>query len=332
MSRWMMLTITVQSLQRRVSVGNPLFYMHHHRNKLKGYFILKLSFRYSMENLDLFTTDVLDRETVAIYRLTVIGTDKHPTRPLSKIHINISDVNDNFPQFTQAEYRCEIFENSPPSWVCDVLAIDADSGSYGTVQYNITEGNDDHLFTVDPESGFLSTTASLDRENVPEFNLTVEATEPNDPLHKDRATVIVVVLDRNDNAPRFSRVFLTEASEDSPVGRTVIQVTSSDDDTGANAMINYSIIDQSDDVPFTIDLTTGYITVQRPLDREMRDRYILKVNANDSAWSISTDVIIDITDVNDNRPVFSDPFYTVVLSEMKDKEYITSVPENSEIG
>uniref|UniRef100_A0A671Y7H5 Cadherin domain-containing protein n=1 Tax=Sparus aurata TaxID=8175 RepID=A0A671Y7H5_SPAAU len=264
----------------------------------------------------------LDYETKKEFTLLMEARDSGspPFSSFAEIHINISDVNDNFPQFTQAEYRCEIFENSPPSWVCDVLAIDADSGSYGTVQYNITEGNDDHLFTVDPESGFLSTTASLDRENVPEFNLTVEATEPNDPLHKDRATVIVVVLDRNDNAPRFSRVFLTEASEDSPVGRTVIQVTSSDDDTGANAMINYSIIDQSDDVPFTIDLTTGYITVQRPLDREMRDRYILKVNANDSAWSISTDVIIDITDVNDNRPVFSDPFYTVVLSEMKDKE------------
>lgn len=264
----------------------------------------------------------LDYETKKEFTLLMEARDSGspPFSSFAEIHINISDVNDNFPQFTQAEYRCEIFENSPPSWVCDVLAIDADSGSYGTVQYNITEGNGDHLFTVDPESGFLSTTASLDRENVPEFNLTVEATEPNDPLHKDRATVIVVVLDRNDNAPRFSRVFLTEASEDSPVGRTVIQVTSSDDDTGANAMINYSIIDQSDDVPFTIDLTTGYITVQRPLDREMRDRYILKVNANDSAWSISTDVIIDITDVNDNRPVFSDPFYTVVLSEMKDKE------------
>ncbi|XP_034723569.1 protocadherin Fat 4 [Etheostoma cragini] len=243
-----------------------------------------------------------------------------PFSSFAEIHINISDVNDHFPQFTQADYRCEVFENSPPSWVCDVLAIDSDSGSYGTVQYNITGGNTDTFFTIDPENGFLSTTASLDRENIPEFNLTVEAAELNNPLHKDTATVIVVVLDRNDNAPRFSQIFLTEVAEDSPVGHTIIQVTVTDDDIGANAVINYSILDQTDEMPFNIDFITGCVRVGRLLDREMQDHYILKVNANNSAWSISTDVTIVITDVNDNRPVFSDHFYSVVLPETKDKE------------
>ncbi|XP_044058892.1 protocadherin Fat 4 isoform X2 [Siniperca chuatsi] len=264
----------------------------------------------------------LDYENKKEFTLLIEARDSGspPFSSFAEIHINISDVNDNFPQFTQVEYRCEVFENSPPSWVCDVLAIDADSGSYGIVQYNITEGNTNNFFTIDPESGLLSTTSSLDRENIPEFNLTVKAAELNNPLHEDRATVIVVVLDRNDNAPRFSQIFLTEVPEDSPVGHTIIQVTSTDDDTGANAVINYSIIVQSDDMPFNIDVTSGYITVERLLDREMQDHYILKVNANDSAWSISTDVTIVITDVNDNRPVFSDHFYTVVLPETKDKE------------
>ncbi|TKS80775.1 Protocadherin Fat 4 [Collichthys lucidus] len=264
----------------------------------------------------------LDYENKKEFTLLIEARDSGlpPFSSFVEIHINISDVNDNFPQFTQPEYRCEVFENSPPSWVCDVLAIDADSGEYSTVQYNITEGNTENLFTIDPENGLLSTTESLDRENIAEFNLTVEAAELNNPLHKDRATVIVVVLDRNDNAPRFSQIFLTEVPEDSPVGHTILQVTSTDDDTGANAIINYSIIDESDYMPFNIDFTTGYITIERPLDREMQDIYILKVNANDSAWSISTDVTIVIADVNDNRPVFSDHFYTVVLPETKDKE------------
>nr|XP_029133379.1 protocadherin Fat 4-like [Labrus bergylta] len=137
---------------------------------------------YSLENLDvpfaidetsgeLFTTNVLDRETVAIYRLVVIGSDKHPTEPLSSsvlVTVLIGDVNDHWPQFmnspyvayvptemapgsvfTQAEYRCEVFENSPPTEVCDVLALDADSGIYGTVQYNITEGEATFNITVE---------------------------------------------------------------------------------------------------------------------------------------------------------------------------------------
>ncbi|CAJ1065064.1 protocadherin Fat 4 isoform X1 [Xyrichtys novacula] len=264
----------------------------------------------------------LDYESKKEFTLLIEARDSGsaPFSSFEEIHINISDVNDNFPQFTQEEYRCEVFENSPPSWVCDVLAIDADSGGYGTVQYNITDGNTDNFFTVDSETGILSTTVSLDRETIPEFNLTVEASELNNPRHKDRASVIVVVLDRNDNAPRFSQIFLTVVPEDSPVGHTVIQVTSMDDDTDTNAGINYSIINQSEDIPFDIDFTDGFITVKRPLDREMQDRFVLRVNANDSAWSVSTDITVIIADVNDNKPEFTDQSYAVILPETTDIE------------
>lgn len=264
----------------------------------------------------------LDFESKKEFPLLIEARDSGlpPFSSFSEIHINITDANDNFPQFTQAEYRCEVFENSPPTVVCDVLAIDADSGYYGTVQYNITDGNHGNFFTIDPENGYLSTTVSLDREHIPEFNLTVEAEELENMLHKDKATVIITVLDRNDNAPLFSQIFLTEVSEDTPVGQTIIKVTSTDDDTDANAVINYLIVEQSDDMLFNIDFTTGYITVEGVLDREMQDHYIFKVSANDSAWSISTDVTIVILDVNDNRPVFSEHFYNIILPETKDEE------------
>ncbi|KAM3615537.1 uncharacterized protein V6R79_003654 [Siganus canaliculatus] len=266
----------------------------------------------------------LDYENTKEFTLLIEARDSGlpPFSSFVEIHINIRDVNDNYPQFTQTEYRCEIFENTSPSWVCDVLAIDADSGTYGAVQYTITEGNTDQLFTIDPVHGFLRTTGRLDRENIPEFYLTVEAAELNNPFHKGRTTVIVVVSDRNDNAPRFSLIFLTEVPEDCPVGQTIIQVTSNDDDTGANAVINYSIIGQNDNMPFYIDLYTGDITVIRPLDREMQDEYILKVMANDSAWSVSTDVTVFVTDVNDNRPLFPDHLHSVVLPETKDKDVL----------
>uniref|UniRef100_A0A667XFY0 Cadherin domain-containing protein n=1 Tax=Myripristis murdjan TaxID=586833 RepID=A0A667XFY0_9TELE len=125
------------------------------------------------------------------------------------------------------------------------------------------------------------------------YNLTVESMELDNPLHKDRATVIVIILDRNDNAPRFSQILFTELPEDAPVG---------------------------DDIPFSIDITSGYITVVRPLDREMQDHYIVKVNANDSAWSVSTDVTIVITDINDNQPIFFSHSYTTALPETEDQE------------
>lgn len=56
---------------------------------------------------ELFTTDVLDRETVAIYKLVVIGIDGHPTQPLSSsvlVTVLIGDINDRWPQFMNSPY------------------------------------------------------------------------------------------------------------------------------------------------------------------------------------------------------------------------------------
>lgn len=283
----------------------------------------------------------LDYENKKEFALLIEARDSAspPFSSFQEIQVRITDVNDNYPQFTQAQYRCEIFENQPPTSICDVLAVDADSDSFGLVLYNITDGNIDKYFILDHENGMLSTTAALDREDIPVFNLTVEAAELNNPSHRDRATVIVFVLDVNDNAPRFSQIFLTEVPEDSTVGHLVIQITSSDDDLGANAIINYFIIDQIGDVPFTINVTTGFITVKRPLDRETQDQYVLKVSANDSAWTISTDVTIVIIDANNNSPIFSEKVYSTVVSETKDKDVFvlqvvasdTDVGQNSEI-
>lgn len=265
----------------------------------------------------------LDFETKKEFSLLIEARDSGlpPYSLFSEIHINITDVNDNFPQFTQDEYRCEVFENSPPTVVCDVLAIDADSPNYSTIRYNILEGNNE-FFSLDPESGLLKTTVNLDRETFPVFSLTVEAAELDNPLHKARATVNINVLDRNDNAPHFTQMFFAEVPEDASVGHTVLQVTSVDDDTDANAATKYYIHDQTENMPFEIDATTGCITVKGPLDREVLDHYILKVNANDSMWSTSTDVSIIISDVNDNRPVFLNDFYTTVLPETSEKEVL----------
>uniref|UniRef100_A0A3Q2WBJ4 Cadherin domain-containing protein n=1 Tax=Haplochromis burtoni TaxID=8153 RepID=A0A3Q2WBJ4_HAPBU len=256
-----------------------------------------------------------------------------PFSSFSEIHINITDANDNFPQFTQAEYRCEVFENSPPTVVCDVLAIDADSGYYGTVQYNITDGNHGNFFTIDPENGYLSTTVSLDREHIPEFNLTVEAEELENTLHKDKATVIITVLDRNDNAPLFSQIFLTEVSEDTPVGQTIIKdlpvgsvignIQAEDGDYGPNGEITYNITPENQFLPLSVGEFSGLITLIRELDFEEQSIYHFQIKAKDEGWFSKTgtlNVTVLVMDVNDNPPVFSS------------SEYITSVRENSAVG
>uniref|UniRef100_A0A3Q2CX82 Si:dkey-1m11.5 n=1 Tax=Cyprinodon variegatus TaxID=28743 RepID=A0A3Q2CX82_CYPVA len=100
----------------------------------------------------------------------------------------------------------------------------------------------------------------------------------------------------------LSQMYLAEVSEDAPIE------------------ISYHISDHNQDLPFDIESSTGCITVKRSLDREKQDQYVLKVNANDSAWSVSTDATIFVLDFNDMRPVFSKDLYSVVIPETKHPE------------
>ncbi|KAJ8368497.1 hypothetical protein SKAU_G00085250 [Synaphobranchus kaupii] len=279
-------------------------------------------FQLHPETGELTINSPLDYETSKEFLIWVEARDAGlpPFSSYAEIHINISDVNDNSPVFTQSVYRCETLENVLASPVCGVSAVDADSGIYGKVQYSISSGDVDNTFTIDSDTGILGTVKMLDREKVSDYNLTIKATDKENNLNTGTAVVLVVVLDTNDNAPRFSQIFFTEIPEDAPVGFTAIQITSTDEDIGANALIVYTIIDQSSSLPFAIDGASGNIVVVRSLDRETQGRYVVKVNANDSAWSISTDVIIEITDVNDNKPFFSQSSYYTTITETKTQE------------
>ncbi|XP_015194716.2 protocadherin Fat 4 [Lepisosteus oculatus] len=264
----------------------------------------------------------LDYETNKELLLWVEARDSGspPFSSYVKIHINVSDVNDNSPVFTQSVYMCEVTENMPPSQVCEVLAIDLDSGIDGDVQYSILSGDTDNTFTIDINSGIIKTRKSTDREKVPLYNLTIQARDKGNELHTGTAMVIVAVLDANDNAPRFSQIFFTDIPENAPVGFIVIQITSTDEDIGEHAMSTYTIVNNSDRLPFAIDEASGHITVIQSLDRETKDRYIVKVNANDSAWNVNTEVTIYVTDINDNSPVFSQLSYSITIPETRARE------------
>ncbi|XP_016430333.1 protocadherin Fat 4-like [Sinocyclocheilus rhinocerous] len=268
---------------------------------------------------ELTVKDPLDFESNMHFHLVVEARDSGipPFSSYAELNLNISDVNDNPPVFSQNIYKCEVYENLASSRVCNVLATDADSGVFAEVEYFILAGNIEGAFKIDKIRGILSTTKHLDREKIPYYNLTVKAIDKENNSLSAIAAVIVVVLDTNDHAPRFSQIFITEVPEDAPLGFSVIQITATDEDVGLNAVIEYTIFGQNSEFPFSIDKTTGILLVLHPLDREDQDHYIVKVNANDSAWSISTDVTIDITDVNDNTPIFYQPRYTLTVPEMK---------------
>uniref|UniRef100_H3A4U9 Cadherin domain-containing protein n=1 Tax=Latimeria chalumnae TaxID=7897 RepID=H3A4U9_LATCH len=263
----------------------------------------------------------LDFETTNQYQLWVEARDSGspPFSSYTKININISDVNDNFPVFDQNIFRCEIYENEPPGNVCSVSAMDMDSGLNRILQYSIIKGNVNNAFIINVDTAVIRTTQSLDRETLSLYTIIIEAKDKASVPKMSTATVLITVLDRNDNAPKFSQIFLAQVSENIPVGFKVIQITTIDKDSGANAVSTYSIADQSGNLPFSIDRHSGFLTVTKPLDREETEKYFIKVTANDSGWSVNTIVTIYITDVNDNGPQFLNSSYVLTIPEQKEK-------------
>ena len=130
------------------------------------------------------------------------------------------DVKDgsNGREFERQSYAVSVSEDSPIGSIFAIIS--ADSGTTeGIVTYNITGGNEGQTFRMDARSGALSVAQTLDRERVPSYSLTVQA---SDGSLLANATVLITIEDVNDNVPEFDQPSYTvSVPEDSPIGSTV---------------------------------------------------------------------------------------------------------------
>ena len=148
-----------------------------------------------------------------------------------------------------------------------------------------------------------------------QLSITVVNTEEPDA----RNTTIkfnVTVNDANDNGPVFNPAVIQQSvPEDLPVGSPVVTIVAIDQDSGAFGIVNYRIISNLSKSFFAINSSTGVITLEKGLDRETEDRHILIIEARDSQFSSVAEIILNVTDVNDNQPIFNPSSYTLTIVE-----------------
>ncbi|CAH1174192.1 unnamed protein product [Phaedon cochleariae] len=260
----------------------------------------------------------LDYELSPQYEVWIEAEDSDipPLKSVLQLTIDVTDANDNAPVMDNLLYNATVMEEeTPPLLVVKVTAMDADSGDNGQVTYSLLDDHDGS-FEIEEESGEIYTNAPLDREDISSYELTVLARDKGTPELTGSATILVTVLDKNDNPPRFTRLFSVNVTENADIGSFVIKVTSSDLDIGENANANYSFTENPGD-KFKIDVVTGNVTVIGHLDREQQDEYVLKVAAVDGAWRSETPLTITIQDLNDNAPEFEHSYYSFNFPELQ---------------
>ncbi|XP_051939691.1 protocadherin Fat 1a isoform X5 [Hippocampus zosterae] len=264
----------------------------------------------------------LDREARSLYELEARAADRGSPRlwATCRVLVSVLDINDNPPVFERREYAAAVPEDAAVGGqVLRVQAASRDVEAGGEIAYSIVSGNEHGAFSVDPSTGDIFVIASLDYELSHEFYITVEATDGGSPPLSDMATVNINVTDVNDNAPVFSQsVYAAVVGEDAELGKTVLTVMAEDADGPSYNRVRYAVMDDNGGSPFIIDPIRGELKVARQLDREQTSGYTLTVLAVDSGTpplSGSAVVNVDISDVNDNPPLFSQANYSLIIQE-----------------
>ncbi|NXG28840.1 CAD23 protein, partial [Dromaius novaehollandiae] len=255
----------------------------------------------------------VDYEEVQWLNFTIRASDNGSPRRSAEIpvYLQIVDVNDNNPIFSQPSYQKAVFEDVPLGTVIlRVKATDADSGRFALIQYSLGDG--EGKFGINPNTGDIYILSALDREKKDHYTLTAVARDnPGDVSSNRRENsvqVLITVLDINDFRPQFSkRQFSTSVYENEPAGTSVITMSATDLDEGDNGVVTYSIEGPGVEA-FKINKDSGLITSRRRL--QSYERFNLTVVATDKGrpplWG-TTMLHIEVIDINDNRPVFVRP-------------------------
>ncbi|KAI5941945.1 Protocadherin beta-16 [Manis javanica] len=263
----------------------------------------------------------LDREEKPEILLTLTALDggSPPRNGTAQVRVEVVDSNDNAPEFGQSLYKVHVLENSPVgSLVVTVSASDLDSGVNGKISYTFFQPSEDITRTLDvnPMTGEIRLRKQLDFETVLSYEVDIKATDGGGLSGK--CTFLLQVVDVNDNPPQVTISALTSPIPENSPDVVVAVFSVSDPDSGENGKTISSI---QDDLPFFLkpSVKNFYTLVtERALDREERAQYNITITVTDlgtprlkSEHTIS----VQVADVNDNAPAFSQSAYTLWVRE-----------------
>lgn len=238
------------------------------------------------------------------YNLTLQAKDKGTPPQFSSaklVHVTSAQFQKGPSVFEKDIYRVNLSEFAPlHTPVTMVTAVP----KYPHLKYAFKSSSDRNRFTINPDTGLISTAGSINADSSTQFELEVITSD-----NKASTKVIIDVVDVNNNAPEFQQTsYKATVDENVPIGTSVITVKATDLDQGENGYVTYSITNLSPQ-PFVIDYFSGVITTSEVLDYELMPRiYNLKVRASD--WGtpfrreVESSVTITLNNLNDNKPLF----------------------------
>ncbi|XP_059845918.1 protocadherin-10-like [Hypanus sabinus] len=266
-------------------------------------------------NWKLFIQHALDRETTSRYDITVICADTGDAPLTSKktISVEVSDINDNAPSFTQSVYTANIMENNDiGDSIFSLTAFDPDSGQNSLLNFTILNSPVVSYVSINPQSGVIFARRSFDYEILKNFQIQVQVQDSGVPALSSNVTIDVVILDQNDNAPvivhplpEYGSTVMETISRFAEPGYFLVKVSATDADAGLNARLSYDIFQATHRDLFTVSAGTGEVWSIRGIQSKDASKQRLVIVVKDHGTpSLSATVTIVISVTGDEK-IFS---------------------------
>ncbi|KAA0719252.1 Cadherin-6 Precursor [Triplophysa tibetana] len=244
----------------------------------------------------------LDYEKKKSYMLQIQVQNTHPDprflslndKEMATVRISVEDV-DEPPQFEKSSYIFKVKEDTAVgTFIGSVSAVDPDI-QRSPVKYTIDRHTDvDWIFGIYAGNGSIFLKKTLDREEFPWHNISVIATEFNDPQQSSRVPVYIRVLDVNDNPPKLASFYETFVCENAKAGQKIqtISAVDRDDPAGGHRFFfnlapessvraNFSVRDNGDN-------TAGILTRRSGFARMHKNIHLVHVVISDGELPIKS--------------------------------------------
>ena len=315
-------------------------------NSVAGYNLLTTTDAFELnveKNLDdsfkisLYVNSFLDREERDRYLVRVTARDGgiQPLTGTLNVNINITDINDNAPQFSKQHYSYSVVENAPNGTIIGrVFATDLDSGVNARITYSFSASSSrsklQELFDIHPDTGEIKIIAPLQFASGKTYEAVIEARDNGFPQQETQAQLQMIIVDTGNNPPRaeflpknalFAHTVLI--AENAKIPQLVGTMKVEDNDPGPSGTVNCHASHSSFKVQKLPQGGGFLVLLQRQLDREKEDKINVTISCADAGappMTAQTTFSVIVGDVNDNAPVFSQPVYLANLSENAQKD------------